>query len=224
MDPIQTLNVETAFLRIRDDILRGRLLPGEKVVAQKLAQDIGTSRTPVKEALARLEIEGLVVRAGNWGYSVRTISFRDAEELFEARLVVEVGNARLAAQRASEAEVEGMRRLLVESKRRLGAGALVEFQHRARGIHELIAQATGNAMLVKMFKQVNDLIILFGTSLLRANPQRARRILEENEAIVDAVASRRPEEAAALMREHIDRGHASFREAMSAVRPALRIL
>ncbi|MGH8431915.1 MAG: GntR family transcriptional regulator [Solimonas sp.] len=217
------LNGATAYAGLRDAILKGRLMAGDRLVAQRIATDMGVSRTPVKEALARLESEGLVVRAGNWGYSVRTISMRDAEEIFEARLVIEVASAERAAQRATEAETDAMAKLLSTSRRHLKAKDLAEFQHCSRGVHELIAQATGNAQLVRMFKQVNDLVVLFGVSLLRANPTRAPEILGENEAIVDAVQQRRSDEAARLMRRHIENGHASFRNAAAAIRPAVSV-
>lgn len=224
MDPFEPLNVDAACARIRDDILRGRLLPGAKLVAQKLAEQLGTSRTPIKEALARLETEALVVRAERWGYSVRTISHRDAEEMFEARLVIEVGNARFAAQRASAADIDAMREAQDVSLRELRAGNLMEFQQHARRVHECISEAAGNSLLQRMFQQVNHLVIVFGTSLLRAEPARATEIASENDAIVAAVAAHDPERAAALMQQHIARGHASFRDTLTRARPPLRLL
>lgn len=223
MDSTVVLNGIAAYAHLRDAILKGQLLPGDRLVAQRLATELGISRTPVKEALARLESEGLVVRAGNWGYSVRTISVRDAEELFEARLVIEVASAARAAERATEAETEAMAKLLNASRRRLKARDLIEFQHCSRGVHELIAQATGNFQIVRMFKQVNDLVVLFGVSLLRAAPSRANDILVENEAIVDAIQQRRSADAARLMGEHIENGHASFRRTAAAIRPSMAV-
>lgn len=73
-----------------------------------------------------------------------------------------------------------------------------------------------------MFKQLNDLVLLFGVSLLRLNPDRASAILSENTAIVQAIQSRRAEDAAQLMREHITRGHGSFRDALLMARPAVQ--
>jgi GntR family transcriptional regulator, vanillate catabolism transcriptional regulator len=223
MDSSSLLNATVAYSAVRDAILRGQLAPGERLVTQRLAAETGVSRTPIKEALARLESEGLVVRSENWGYAVRTISMRDAEEIFEARLIIEVAGARIAAQRATEAEADAMAKLLVSSQKRLQARNLVEFQHQARAIHELIAQATGNSQLVRMFKQVNDLVLLFGVSLLKANPARATDILGENQSIVGAIQGRRPDEAAALMQQHIERGHASFRDTATQVRMPVRV-
>lgn len=124
------------------------------------ADEVARVQPPVKEALARLETEGL------------------------------------AAQRASEIETAAMRKLLNTSARHLRARALPEFQHPSRSVHERIAEATRNLQVMRMFKQLNDLVLLFGVSLLRLNPDRASAILSENTAIVRAIQSRRAEDAA----------------------------
>jgi GntR family transcriptional regulator of vanillate catabolism len=223
MDSSDVLNTTSAYARLRDDILKGRRPGGDRLVTQQIADELGVSRTPVKEALAKLESEGLVVRGGNWGYSVRTITFRDAEELFEARLVIEVASARMAADRASEQEMESMQKMLAAAQRHLKAKALPEFQNASRGVHELIAQATGNSQVIRMFRQVNDLVVLFGISLLRLNPERATDILQENWQIVSAIQERRADDAAKSMHQHIVEGHASFRRMVITERPNMRL-
>ena len=223
MDSSDVLSASSTYARLRDDILNGRRPGGERLVAQQIADELGVSRTPVKEALAKLETEGLVVRGGNWGYSVRTITVRDAEELFEARLVIEVANARLAAERVSEQEIAAMQKMLAAAQRHLKSKALPQFQNASRGVHELIAQATGNAQVIRMFKQVNDLVVLFGISLLRLQPERASAILSENREIVAAIQERRADDAARLMQQHIAEGHASFRRMVAGERAPVRL-
>ncbi|GAP33655.1 transcriptional regulator, GntR family [Piscinibacter sakaiensis] len=221
MDSNLKLDATSAYARIREEILSGRRMPQERLVAQRLADELGISRTPVKEALARLEIEGLAVRVDAWGYVVRSISLRDADDLFEARLIIEVANARLAAERATEGEVLAMNKMLDASAKRLRKGDLAAFQSCARGVHERIAESTGNLQVIRMFKQLNDLVVLFGVSLLRLNPERSAEILAENTAIVGAIQERRREDAARLMHEHITRGHDSFRTAISSSRMSI---
>jgi len=219
MDATTSLTTEVAYATVRDRILKGQLQPGERLVTQRVATLLGISRTPVKEALARIETEGLVQRSGNWGYTVRRMTLRDAEEIFEARLVVEVAAAELAARRVTDPEIVAMRELIDQARQHLRKSNLADFQIASRGIHEEIAKATGNRSLYRMFKQVNDLTLLFGVSLLRLNPSRAEEILRENELIVTSLAKRQSAEVARLMRKHIERGHASFRATVSALRP-----
>jgi len=224
MDSKSVLDTTLVYSQLRDDIIRGRLSPGQRLVAQRLATQANVSRTPVKEALARLESEGLVLREENWGYTVRSITVRDAEEIFEGRLIIEVAAARLAAERASAADEDALGKALAASEKRLRQGKLVEFQIDSRAVHERIVQATANTQIMRMFRQLDDLVLIFGLSLLRANPDRAADIYEENIGIVEAVRSRDPEQAASLMKRHIERGHGSFRDAIGKTHTALRLV
>jgi len=219
----EELNTTVVYSQLRDDIVRGRLAPGQRLVAQRIATQAKVSRTPVKEALARLESEGLVLREENWGYSVRSVTVRDAEEIFEGRLIIEVATARLAAERATPEDDGHLTKLLAGSHKRLRAGKLVDFQIESRAVHERIAHAARNAQVLRMFRQLDDLVLIFGLSLLKANPERAADIYGENEAVVAAIRERDPERAATLMRRHIECGHASFRNAIGATQVPLRM-
>jgi GntR family transcriptional regulator of vanillate catabolism len=223
MDSLEALNTTRVYTQLRDDIVRGRLAPGQRLIAQRIATQAKVSRTPVKEALARLESEGLVLREENYGYSVRSVSVRDAEEIFEGRLIIEVAAARLAAERATAEDKDALTRLLATSHKRLRSGKLVDFQVDARAVHERVAQAAGNSQVLRMFRQLNDLVLIFGLSLLKANPGRAAEIYTENETIVTAIHGRRSDEAATLMRKHIERGHASFRDAIGTAHSPVRM-
>lgn len=217
MNPIPGLGTEVAFERLRQGILTGALAQGERLVAQRLATDLGLSRTPVKEALASLEREGLVVRGGNWGYSVRQLSLADARDVFEARLLIEPANAFHAATRASAGQIAAMEAGLREAKGHLERGRIIAFQQASRGIHERIAEANGNALLTRMFRQVNDWVMLLAITSLRALPDRANDILSENTEIVAAIRDRAPEVAAARTRRHIERGHEAMQGALGGI-------
>lgn len=215
MDSSARPSTVTAWDRVRHGILTGRFSAGERLVTQRLAEDLGLSRTPVKEALASLEREGLVTRADNWGYSVRLISVRDAQDVFEARLVVEAANSFHAALRAGDAQLKAMARVLQEAERQLRRRRIMEFQQASRQVHEQIAQASGNRMLIQMFRQVNDLVMLVAITSLRVLPDRAADILAENQSIVEAIRARKPELAAERTRSHIEAGHEAIRKALA---------
>ena len=215
MDSSRLPSTRTALDRVRHGILTGQLATGERLIAQRLAADLGLSRTPVKEALAILEREGLVTRAENWGYSVRVLSVRDAQDVFEARLVVETANSLHAALRATDSQIGAMAQGLQEAHGQLKRRRIMEFQQASRQVHEQIAEASGNRMLVQMFRQVNDLVMLVAITSLRALPDRATDILEENRSIVEAIRARKPELAAERTKHHIEAGHESFRKALA---------
>ncbi len=215
MDSNLLPNTVTAWERVRHGILTGKLAAGERLIAQRLAADLGLSRTPVKEALASLEREGLVTRAENWGYSVRVISVRDAQDVFEARLVVETANSFHAASRATDSQIGAMAHCLQDAQSQLKRRRIMEFQQASRQVHEQIAEASGNRMLIQMFRQVNDLVMLVAITSLRALPDRATDILAENRSIVEAIRARDPEVAAERTKRHIEAGHEAFRKALA---------
>ncbi len=215
MDSSRPPSTVTAWDGVRRGILTGRFVAGERLIAQRLAADLGLSRTPIKEALAILEREGLVTRAENWGYSVRVMSVRDAQDVFEARLVVETANSLHAALRASDSQIGAMTQGLQEAHGQLKRRRIMEFQQASRQVHEQIAEASGNRMLVQMFRQVNDLVMLVAMTSLRALPDRATDILAENRSIVEAIRERNPDLAADRTRRHIEAGHAAFRRALA---------
>ena len=215
MDSMRLPSTRTAWDRVRHGILTGQLAAGERLITQRLAEDLGLSRTPVKEALAILEREGLVTRAENWGYSVRLISVRDAQDVFEARLVVETANSFHAAQRATEPQLGAMIQRLQQAHGHLKRRRIMEFQRASRQVHEQIAEASGNGMLVQMFRQVNDLVMLVAITSLRALPDRATDILAENRSIVEAIEARNPDLAAERTKRHIEAGHEAFRKALA---------
>ena len=215
MDSMRLPSTRTAWDRVRHGILTGQLAAGERLITQRLAEDLGLSRTPVKEALAILEREGLVTRAENWGYSVRLISVRDAQDVFEARLVVETANSFHAAQRATEPQLGAMIQRLQQAHGQLTRRRIMEFQRASRQVHGQIAEASGNGMLVQMFRQVNDLVMLVAITSLRALPDRATDILAENRSIVEAIEARNPDLAAERTKRHIEAGHEAFRKALA---------
>ncbi|SCU98021.1 GntR family transcriptional regulator [Cupriavidus necator] len=209
------MDIATAYTQLRLLILSGSIRPGERLISQQIADEIGASRTPVREALARLESQGLVVRAGHWGYTVRSMTLSEAEHLFESRLVIEVANARFAAERINAAGIAEMTKTQATAGALLRAGRLIEFQHASRRMHELVAESAGNTQLLRMFQQINDLVILFGVTLLRASPKRAEEIVGENQLICDAIAAHNSTAAADAMQDHITRGHEHFRQSLA---------
>ncbi len=202
------------YSQLRTMILSGSMRPGERLISQQIADQIGASRTPVREALARLETSGLVTRLDRWGYAVRQITLQEAEHLFESRLVIEVANARFAATRALPHQIEAMTSTQARAMSLLDANRIAEFQHASRRFHEVIAESACNTLMLQMFYQINDLVILFGITLLRASPTRATEIGRENAELLSAIADRDPTRAAQVMHDHITNGHGHFRRAL----------
>jgi DNA-binding GntR family transcriptional regulator len=203
MNPILTSSVEAAYSHLRNKILSGSFAPGSRLVTQQVATALGLSRTPVKEALARLEAERLVIRVGSWGYTVRTLTLKDAKEIFETRMVVEVACAQIAAQNACPADLEKLERILDKTRKLAKNNKVDEFLIQSRLLHGQVAESTKNSILLSMFNQVNSLILLFAYSIVQADPGRMLEIVAENEVLVAAIKSKDEDLAGRLIRSQV---------------------
>jgi DNA-binding GntR family transcriptional regulator len=131
---------------IRNDIIHLRFRPGDPLNENKLAEEFHVSRTPVREALHRLSIEGLVTIVPNLGARVSEINLRDFQELIEFRIILERGSARLIARNATAADIQAMRRLheKIQTEKTDDLDKLTDFDTE---FHHLCHQAAHNQLL-----------------------------------------------------------------------------
>ncbi len=145
---------DEAYRRISEAMLAGDLPPGSRLVMDALAERLEISRTPVRDALRRLEREGLVEPTGRKGYTVRAIADADLDHLYESRIAVEAYAARRVAElgepaiRNVEAAIDGA----VNS----GAVTAAETYHQNRVVHRSVVEASENPILVELFDSVWD--------------------------------------------------------------------
>jgi DNA-binding GntR family transcriptional regulator len=143
------------YLRLREAIVSGAFAPDMRLYEQRLAADLGVSRTPVREALAMLDAEELVVSENNRGTVVRRISLEEVQENYEVRAVVEGYAARLAAGRISRGQLDDLRALDEEMKQAISdRGTPPEQQVTTLGrlnaeFHQIVATAAGNRVLAR---------------------------------------------------------------------------
>jgi DNA-binding GntR family transcriptional regulator len=193
--------VDLAYERIRALILDGEVLPGARLGQVELAQELGISRTPVREALGRLTGEGLVEFLPNRGFRAARLGLEDVVRRLEVRLLLEPGVARLAAERHGEEHLAGLR----DSIEREEGAATREAAHDAsRDFHLVLAEATGNPELVSVFASM--WLVEVGRRLLARRAVRSEfqgADASEHRAIAAAVEARDGDLAAALMDQHI---------------------
>jgi DNA-binding GntR family transcriptional regulator len=201
--------------RLREAIVTGRLQPNERLVESDLARSLGVSRTIVRTALARLEQEGLVQHERNRGARVRLVEQREAVEILEARAVLEGLAVRSAAQRATPEDVEELRGITDEMRRRREADDLLGVSEENARLHRRLIEIGGHATASRLIATLNTQIVRFQyrTILL---PGRGERSLSEHVAIIDAVAAGDPEAAEAAMRTHLSQVADALRRSQPA--------
>lgn len=209
---------ELVFDALREAIIAGRLEPGQRLLENQLAEELGVSRTPVREAIRKLELEGFVVMVPRRGAYVASISLKDVTDVFEIRGALEGLAAQLAAERATDEEIEHMERHLVEIGRSVEQRDVVKLVELDTGFHELLYVASRNQRLGQILNLLREQIQRFRTQTL-AHPERMKVALEEHRRIVEALAMRDPELARRLAEEHIESAQSSLMSLMSQSPP-----
>lgn len=198
-----------------------RIVPGSRVTIDALARELGVSQTPIRDALNRMETDGLVVRVPHAGYRIPPqISRERFEDMLEIRLLLEPAAARRAAEHASSAQVSELRRMLeemaelVNGDRHLAYGT---FGLRDAAFHDLVAQSAGNQLVREALARLHTHVHLFR---LLYDTQVTFLAMGEHDAVIAAIAGRDPDGAAYAMRQHIllsgDRFRRLFDEAEAA--------
>ncbi len=193
---------EKAYQRLRLAIIECRLAPEQRLTEASIARQLRVGKTPAREALRRLVVEGLARVTPRHGYTVASITLRDVEELFELRLLVEPAAASLAA-----GKLDGRVRARLEELSRVGYGkggrdSLRKFVRANTEFHTQIARISGNlrfAHLVTQLLAESERLINFGALL---HPQ-SRQTVEEHQRLIEALANGEAGFARRIMEEHV---------------------
>lgn len=186
--------------QLRSEIVAGVFEPGAQLVELVLAEKYGTSRTPVREALRRLEQDGLVER-GERGLRVRTRSPEEILEIYEVRISLEAMAASAAAQRRSDFDLIRIHRAQVsmDSVSTDDPAAMAEAN---RAVHETIWIASHNQTVVDLLTRLNNHLTRYPATTLQA-PGRWTEALEEHRALIDAIEERDSARAHDVARDHM---------------------
>ncbi len=206
---------EIVFETIREAIINGHLPPNERLMEIQLAEEMGVSRTPVREAIRKLELEGLVIMIPRKGAYVAGLSLKDIADVFEVRAALEGLAAGLAAERITEEEMEQLERSLVKVSELTELDDLDELINVDTDFHDALYKASRNERLVQIVSNLREQIQRFRTTSL-AQPGRIKDALEEHKKIVEAVSDRNIELAQALAQSHIENAESSMLEALRA--------
>ena len=194
---------EQAYQAIRDAIQDGALTPGRRVPELDLCSWLKCSRTPVREALRRLQSEGMLQPSPGGGLAVAQHDLRAVAELYDLRESLEGTAAALAARGADPTEIRVMQAMLA-SHRDLPHEPKVHARENTV-LHEHIYRAAHNRFLLKSLQSLHENVVLLGGTTFAA-PGRIPEAMDEHEAIIAAIARRDAAEAEALARQHVRRG------------------
>ncbi len=188
-----------AYDRLLCAIRSGDLAPGARLTETDLARRLATSRTPVREAIRRLEADGLVDHIPRVGAAIRRLGHAEVMELYEMREVLEGTAARLAARTASEVELAELATLTADMRAATGADQAAALN---RHFHATLLSASRNRFLQRSMDGLRKTLLILGPSTLE-DTDRLAEALTEHDAVVEALATRDGVQAEIAMRAHI---------------------
>ena len=187
---------------LRTEIFSGQLKPGEPLPERLLAEQLGVSRTPVREALFTLHSEGLVELTPNRGATVRTITSHDIVQIYSLRQVLESYAAREAAQARTRQDLDALEDAHAKLERISASGTATEQALADLSFHTLISEAAGSPLLQTIMGQVLAFTVSYRSNYAYPS-DRAAVAITEHRAILDALRDGDPDRAEQLMREHV---------------------
>ena len=194
---------DVVFNTLRQAILRGELKPGERLMEIQLANKLGVSRTPIREALRKLELEGLVNMVPRKGAEVADITEKSLRDVLEVRKALEELSVQLACEKITEEEIEELKRVAERFKDTLNDQDVTKIAEADVAFHDVIYTATDNQKLILLLNNLREQMYRYRVEYLKkeeAYPQ----LIAEHEELIDNISKRNKEEATRIMCEHID--------------------
>ena len=193
---------DLAYQALRDAIFSGEFAQGARLNQDELARRLGVSRAPIRDALNRLESEGLVkTLSRSGGVVVADISEQEMADIYELRAILDSASTRLACERMSDDELKRLAEIVVETERVTRAKDLNAIVQAHAEFHYLIYAACGNAELTRVARNLWDRSYRFRVMALRSE-ENARHGLAQHAAILAALQARDAGQAVALAEEH----------------------
>ena len=196
---------EHVFENLRKAILRGDIAPGHRLVESRIAEALGISRTPVREAIHKLEREGVIRRRPPGGFSVVGLTREEIEETFGIRSILESYAARLAAITHREEELLPLEEKIEEFQRCLDRGDLESLAGINTAFHDLLYALSRSPKLMKMINDLRDHITRFRRVILKKKDM-AKMSNDDHREMLKAIRERDAEGVEKIVREHILRG------------------
>ena len=200
----QSLGREVTHV-LKKMILDGELVPGERLVEDRLAAEMGISRTPLREALHRLEQEGLLEKRRSGGYLLRPFDAHEVEDAVEIRALLESHAADLAARRATPEQVEQLRTNLAQFCEAGAASDVKRLVELNTEFHNILRAASGSPLLARMLDEIEGVVERIIRSLVSLQ-EAGEWSSGDHERIVAAIEKKDGNAAAAAMREHVLHG------------------
>ncbi len=195
---------DSVYNSLKKAIMTGVLLPDERLMEIPIANQLGVSRTPVREAIQRLEKELLVISSPRCGAKVAGITYKAVKDALDVRIGVETMVVRFAVENITIDQLEELKSINNEIRQTLDEGNVVKISDLDNLLHRKIVEATGNNVLKDIMGMLEEHVLRYRYEYIKSI-KGSSRIVEEHDLIIDALENKDVEAASKYMMEHISR-------------------
>ena len=193
---------DVVFNTLREAILRGDLVAGERLMELQLAAKLGVSRTPIREAIRMLEQEGLAITIPRKGAIVAGMTEKDMQDVLEIREALEELSVQVACDKITDEEIAKLQKNMKNFEHSLKSGDLKKMAQADVEFHDVIYQATDNPKLISMLNNLREQMYRYRVEYLK-NPQNHEQLLKEHEAIYKGIVEKDKKAVTEMIRRHI---------------------
>ena len=194
---------DVVFNTLRDAILTGKLVPGERLMENQLADKLGVSRTPVREALRMLELENLVELVPRKGAQVLDMSEKDITNILEVRSALEGLATSVACKKMSKEDLQQLKNMEVDFEKAVADNDVERFVDIDEDFHDLIFSATENDKLINIFRNLRIQLYRYRMAQAKNNDTSMSTIVAHHRSIIRAIENHDAEEGASIAQGHI---------------------
>ncbi|MHB1404427.1 MAG: GntR family transcriptional regulator [Desulfitobacteriaceae bacterium] len=203
---------ETVFSTLRNAILDGKLRPGERLVERDIAEKLGISRTPIREAIRKLELERLVVHIPRKGVVVAGFSKEEVMEILAIRSVLEGLICRFAAEKIEDKQIERLEYLLEQINQEHQKGNVKKVNTLHDKFHETVYRAAESPRLYDLFSTLGEYIRKFA-QIGYTKPGRTEKAIKEHQEILNSLRNRDAKQAESMAVKHVENSREAYLEA-----------
>jgi DNA-binding GntR family transcriptional regulator len=197
---------DRAYASIKNAIITARLEPNQRLVEEAMAAEIGASRTPIREALQKLEKEGLIFRLPSTGFVVKGVTKEEVEDILGLQCVLEGYAGRLAAERISEEETQSLAEIIKRQEECLANADTEGFIHFDSQFHDAIHRVAKNRRLYSLVQNLRDCMDRYRVIVFCSSNARFRLSIRDHKEIVSLLKTRNAKRLERLIGRHITRG------------------
>ena len=194
---------DVVFNTLRQAILRGELKPGERLMEIQLANKLGVSRTPIREAIRKLELAGLVLMIPRKGAEVAEITEKSLRDVLEVRRALEELAVELVCEKITDEQIQDLKDAAEEFKESLKDGDITRIAEADVKFHDVIYMATDNQKLIQLLNNLREQMYRYRVEYLKRSDFH-QQLIDEHEEIIETIESGQKDRAVQVVCQHVD--------------------